>query len=230
MNYQNITKNILNMNKIITILFLIFLIGCSNKTVDKKEIINIFNEVNTANIELNGEKIYQLTDNESHEYYTDLLKKIKNLDSIEINKLNLTDKINLLSVRAVLSDNDIKKISGKELMIAMYTKINTMDTAKINNIKKMELMNIRINNNVALANLAINKNIIQPKFNLKFLKENGKWKYNFISMSNLVNDQLKMMCKKNGMSEMDFIKLVFSNPNVQSKKLKKLNEIWNPIE
>jgi len=49
-------------------------------------------------------------------------------------------------------------------------------------------------------------------------------------MSDFANKQMKMMCEQNGISEMDFIKLIFSDPNVENKKLKELNEIWKPIE
>jgi len=170
------------MKKIMTILFLSLLIGCASKTSEKKEITNVFNKFNSANIELNGEKLYRLTDSESHDYYEDLLKKILTLDSLEINKLNLTDKINLLSARAVLPNTKIKEISAKELMVIMYTKVNTMDTVKINNIKRMEIKNIRINNNVAYGNLAINNNLIQPKVDIKFTKENENWKYNLTEL------------------------------------------------
>ncbi len=217
------------MKKIITILLFSLIIGCSNNSTEKYKIINIFNDFNTANIESNGEKIYQLSDNESHEYYKDLLNKIKMLDSLEVIKLNLGDKINLLSVRSVLPNNIIKKMSPKDLMIAMYSKVNTMDTVKINNIKKMRIRNIRINNDTAYGNLAINNRIIQPNIEIKFTKEDGNWKYSIISTFNFVNKQMKSMCEQNGLSEMELIELIFSDPNVQNKKLKKLNEIWNSI-
>ncbi len=215
------------MRKILFLILTISLYGCNN---DKEEIINTFNDFNNANIELNGEKLYELSDSESHNYYEDLLTKILELDSIGVSKLNLTDKINLLSARSVIKESELKKINSKDLMIKMYTEVNTMDTVKINAIKKMEIANIRIENEKATSDFATNGKVLSPKVNLKFSKENGKWKYNVISMAEFTEKQLKSICEQNGFSHMDFIKLIFADPNVQDKKIKELNNIWNPIQ
>jgi|TARA_B110000967_G_scaffold206555_1_gene253560 hypothetical protein len=215
------------MKKILILILSVTLLGCNN---DKEEIINTYNNFNKANIELNGEKLYELSDSESHIYYDNLLIQILELDSIGVSKLNLTDKINLLSARSVIKDSELKKISSKELMIKMYTEVNTMDTVKINAIKKMTIANIRIENGKATSDFATNGTVLSPKVNLKFSKENGKWKYNLVSMSDFTEKQLKNICEQNGFSHMDFIKLIFADPNVQNKKIKELDDIWNPTQ
>ena len=57
------------MRKILIFILSVTLFGCNN---EKEEIINTFNEFNKANIELNGEKLYELSDSESHKYYKNL--------------------------------------------------------------------------------------------------------------------------------------------------------------
>jgi len=218
-----------NMKKTIILILSITIFSCNNNN-DTEEIINTFNEFNKANIEMNGEKLYELSDSESHKYYENLLTKILELDSIAVSKLSITDKINLLSARSVIKDAELKKISPKDLMIKMYTKVNTMDTVKINAIKKMEIANIRIEDRNATSDFASNGRILSPKVNLKFSKEDGKWKYNVVSMADFTEKQLKSICEQNGFSHMDFIKLIFADPNVQDKKIKGLNDIWNPIK
>jgi hypothetical protein len=219
------------MKKITILLFLSLLISCNTKTTEeeKKEIVNLFDEFNTANIELNGEKLYQLSDEASHQYYVDLLEKTKTLDSLGVDKLNLGDKINLLSIRSMLSDSRIKEITAKELMVTMYTEINTMDDEKINSIKSMQIMDIKINNDVAIGNLGVGQNVILPKVDIKFSKEEGDWKFNIISMSDFANQQLITLCQENEITEMDFVQIIFLMPEIQNRALKSYNDIWSPI-
>ena len=212
------------------ILILSITIFSCNDNNDTEEIKNTFNEFNKANIEMNGEKLYELSDSESHKYYENLLTKILELDSVAVSKLNITDKINLLSARSVIEDSELKKISPKDLMIKMYTKVNTMDTVKINAIKKMEIVNIRIEDKKAISDFASNGRVLSPKVNLEFSKEDGEWKYNVISMADFTEKQLISMCEQNGISQMELIKLIFADPNVQNKKIKQFDDIWNPIK
>ncbi|WP_405252577.1 hypothetical protein [Dokdonia sp. Asnod3-C12] len=179
---------------------------------------------------MNGERLYQLSDSESHKYYENLLTKILDLDSIAISKLNISDKINLLSARSVIKDSELKKMSPKDLMIEMYTNVNTMDTIKVNAIKRMEIANIKIEDKTATSDFAINGSVLSPKVNLKFSKEDGKWKFNVISMADFTEKQIVSMCEQNGISQMEFIEFIFADPHVQNKKIKQLDDVWNPIK
>jgi len=211
----------------ISILFLsIILFGCTN---EKEDVINTFNEFNKANIELNGEKIFELSDTESHHYYKRLLTKILKLDSVEVSELNLSDKINLLSARAIIKDSELKRLNAKELMIKMFTEVNSMDTVKINSINKTGITNIRIENNKAISDFTINGKTLSPNVNLKFSKENDQWKFNVISMADFTEKQLITICEQNGFTHSDFIKWIFNASNVGDKKIKELDDIWSPI-
>ncbi len=214
------------MRKISILALSIILFGCNN---EKEEIINTFNNFNKANIELNGEKIYELTDSETHNYYRSFLSKILKLDSIAITELNLTEKLNLLSTRAIIEDSELKKISPKDLMIKIYTEISSMDTVRINAIKTTGITNIRIENEQAKCDFTINGETLSPNVNLKFSKENGKWKYNVISMADYTEKQLNNVCEYHGFNHMDLIEWTFSASNIGNKKIKELNDIWNPI-
>ncbi|WP_298504930.1 hypothetical protein [uncultured Maribacter sp.] len=214
------------MRKKIILVLLIVLFGCKN---EKKEIINTFNDFNTANIELNGEKIYELTDSETHKYYSRFLSKTLKLDSIEITELNLTEKINLLSARAIIKDSILKKISPKDLMIKIYIELSTMDSTQINAIKELGIANIQIDNKKAICDFIINGDTLSPNVNLRFSKENGQWKYNPLSMADYTEKRLETICKYQGFSHMEFIEWIFSASNMENKKVKELNEIWNPI-
>lgn len=214
------------MRKILILTLSVILFGCNN---EKEEIINTFNNFNKANIELNGEKIFELSDSESHNYYKELLTKILKLDSVRVSELNLSDKLNLLSARAVIKDSELKKISPKDLMIKMYTEVNSMDTVKINSIKKSGITNIRIKGEKANCDFTINGKTLSPTVNLKFSKELGKWRFNIISMADFTEKQLNAICKQNGLNHIDFLEWIFSASNVGNKKIKELDDIWKPI-
>jgi len=214
------------MRKILVLALLPFLFGCNN---EQEEIINTFNEFNKANIELNGDKLFELTDSESHNYYNDLLTKILKLDSVGVTKLSLSEKINVLSVRSIIEDEKLKKLSPKDLMIKIYTEINTMDSLQINAIKKTGITNIKIENKKAICDFVIDGKTLSPRVQLKFSKENGEWKFNAISMANFTERQLKTICEHNGFSQIDFITWIFNASNVGEKKIKALSDIWDPI-
>jgi len=214
------------MRKTLVLILSIVLLGCKN---EKKDIQNTFNEFFDANIELNGEKIYELTDSETHNYYNRFLTKILKLDSIGISELNLTEKINLLSARAIIKDSVLKKISPKDLMIKIYTELSTMDSTQINVIKELGIANIQIENKKAVCDFLINGNTLSPKVNLKFSKENEKWKFNPLSMADYTEKRLESICKYHGFSHMDFIEWIFSASNMENKKIKELDEIWIPL-
>ncbi|WP_203257315.1 hypothetical protein [Hyunsoonleella ulvae] len=214
------------MRKISILALSIILFGCSN---EHEEIINTFNSFNKANIELNGEKIYELTNSETHNYYNRFLTKILKLDSIGITELNLTEKINLLSARAIIKDSVLKKISPKDLMIKIYTELSTMDSTQINAIKELGIANIQIENKKAVCDFLINGDTLSPSVKLRFVKENEKWKFNPLSMADYTEKRLELICKYHGFSHMDFIEWIFSASNMENKKIKEINEIWNPI-
>lgn len=214
------------MRKALILIFSIILFGCKN---DKKEIRNTYHKFCEANIELNGEKIYELTDSKTHNYYDSFLTKILKLDSIAITELNLTEKINLLSTRAIIEDSELIKISSKDLMIKLFTEISSMDSTKIASIRKTGITNIRIENEKANCDFTINGETLSPNVIIRFSKENGKWKYDNTSLSDFTEKQLETICENNGFSHIDFIEWIFSASNVGNKKIKELDDIWNPI-
>ncbi|WGD33982.1 hypothetical protein [Olleya sp. YS] len=214
------------MRQIIILLMSIFLFGCSN---EKEDIINTFNEFNTANIELDGEKIYNLSDIKSRNYYKNFLSKILKLDSVGITQLQLSEKINLLSTRAIIEDSVLKTLSPKDLMIKIFTEISTMDTEQIRAIKTTGITNIKINNQNATGDFTIDGKTLSPNVTLKFVKDNGDWKFNVLSMSDYTERQLNAICQQNGFKHIDLIEWLFEATNFENKKIKELEDIWHPV-
>jgi len=214
------------MRKISILALVIILFGCHN---EKDKVINTFNNFNKANIELNGEKIFELSDSKSHNYYKSLLSKILKLDSVRVSELSLSDKLNLLSARAIIKDSELEKISPKDLMVKIFTEISSMDSVKINSIKKTGITNIRIENEKANCDFTIDGKTLSPNVNIKFSKENGKWKFDTTSLADFTEKELESICEYHGFSHVEFIEWIFSASNVGNKKIKKLDAIWNPI-
>jgi hypothetical protein len=96
---------------IIFISLVVTLMSCKDSKSTKIE--DLFYGFNEANIAADGNKIYELTDTETHEYYSNLLDMVIKYDSVEVSKLNIIDKINILSSRAVLGDSLLMSLDAK---------------------------------------------------------------------------------------------------------------------
>lgn len=217
------------MRKAITLFFLsLIMIACSES--ETKKIENLFYEFNEANIATNGEKIYELTDGQTHQYYADLLEMVLSYDSAEVAAAKLVDKINILTARAVISDTVLLNLDAKGYLVKMYTAVNTMDQEKISATRSMKIKNIEIAGNLAKGELAPGGRSLPERVYMEFVKEDGEWKYNLLSMLEFTNNNITNMLSTNGMTHSDFINIVFMDPSIQEKLVRSQEESWNAIK
>uniref|UniRef100_UPI00260B67A5 hypothetical protein n=1 Tax=uncultured Lacinutrix sp. TaxID=574032 RepID=UPI00260B67A5 len=201
--------------KILILVLICVLLGCTN---EKQKVIDTYNKFNLANIERDGERLFELSDSNTHNYYKNFLTKILKLDSVGVSKLNLTEKLNLLSARAVIHDSILKRISPKDLLIKMLTEVSSMDSTQISSIRSLGITNIKIENNIANCELTMDGKVVSPLVNLEFSKENGKWKFDLNSLAEFTEEQLNYICEYHGFTHLDFIEWVFDASNIGEKR------------
>lgn len=153
----------------------IVLIACSNNK-DKNEIKLLYETIKSAEKKSNVEEIYSLIDSESKTYLDSMSNKLLHADSVEVDKLNLFNEFMLLTFRDKAYE-EIVHITGKELMINFHSTTTTMPKLMVGqNILKME-----INDTIAIAYFGLKDFSTDNVMNLRFTKEQGKWRYNLIS-------------------------------------------------
>lgn len=215
-------------NTLIILATVLFLSSCThNETVLIKKVFNDFNE---ANIAMNGELVYEYSSSETHDYFARILNHALHSDSIEVLTLGLIDKLNVLSARAMLSDEELLSISPKNFMIRLYSPgINPMDDNMARSTRSMQLKNIAINGNKAKAELAPGGRSLPERVFIEFSKENELWKYNYMSIQLFTEQQLLQMLLQNGLSERQLIDFTYSDPSVVKKLIRPIENIWQPI-
>lgn len=218
------------MMRTIGLMIVLGLILLSCKRDERSDVEDVFNSFNNYNIKTNGAKIYELTDDETHQYYADLLQKVLELDSVEVTKQNIIDKTNILTARASLTDSALMAASPKDFMILMFTYTNVMDPDKVSATREMEIKDIRVGAKEARAELAPGGRSLPKKVYLKFNKEDGQWKYNLMTMYKFTEDNFNTIIEQAAITHHEFIEIVFSEPAVQAKMIRPLDAIWQPIK
>lgn len=203
--------------------------SAKNDESDLVKIENVFHAYNDATIKSDGQRIYELVDEETIKYYQSLLDKVRTYDSLMITQSSITDQINILSVRAEINDSTLMSLDTQSFIVKMFTLVNTVDAEKEQVLRNMMISNVVISGQYAKGDLALNGIPVEPKLTVSFTKEGDDWKYNTISTFQFTNNTIQSMLEESGLSNIDYIKLLFSDPSVQNKLIKPLDEVWKPL-
>lgn len=204
--------------KYLNLLILFFLISCNNGNNDKKEIIDVFNNTNKGLLEKKGELVYDNVSKETLSFYSDILIKSKN-KTVEG---NITQKMNIISVLMLFNDEELKEITDKDLVIKLYDNAEN-DEVKVNAINSMILNNLNITGNIAEGYLPGN-------VKANFIKEDGKWKYNYIDFINSTLSYLESIKEENNMTDSEIIEvLFFNNPNLMNKSVRTKEDLMELV-
>ena len=160
-----------------------------------------FEKFNSALKNNNGKAVYNLSDAESHLYFSQLLRKTRTLDSISLQSQSDFNRMNVMMARGLLSDSLLYTASSKDFMTALY------DTKSFDLLYKMTQ-----NSQFEISWMAIKKNqaevtLVNDKV-IYLNKENDSWKVNMPSLMKLSNTLLKKSTsrgKSNGMNKSTII-------------------------
>jgi hypothetical protein len=167
----------------------------------------------------NGAEAAKYVDTKTIAYYDGLLQKIISADSVEVSKLNVLDKMTLLTVRHKIPKAKVLGTNAKDFFIYIIDQ----GMVSKNTIANVELGEITINGSTASGQ--ISNNSLQIPIAFEFNKEPSGWKIDITSMFGPTSAALKQFLQATNTSENDFI---FRMLTMVSGKAPG-NEIWQPL-
>jgi hypothetical protein len=183
-------KKLLYLN--ICILSAIFF-SCNSQSKDQTEINEVFNTVNTAASQRNGQVIYDNLTTDAIQYYEAMLVKVNNRDVSG----TIADKMNITTALILFSKEELKNMDGKSFIINLYDN-SIVDEEKQNTFGAAKLGNIKITGDDAVA-------AIGSMDAIDFKKEDGKWKFNILSLIRPTNRLFSQFKTDNNLSDKDII-------------------------
>lgn len=202
----------------------LFVIACSssNSSDDnskEQDLVHAaFEGYKAAILEDDGNEAVQFLDSKTIQYYSELLEIILNADSAKISSLNIMDKLQTLTVRALVDKEKLRSFDGKQLLA--HT-IEIGMTSK--SIGGSQLENIVIDKDFAKGQFSASKE--EAPIYFSFHKEEGDWKLDLTSIFHLSTTVFHQMIKESGQNENEFI-LSILKPLVGNTPK---NDLWNPI-
>lgn len=206
------------------ILILLLSVACDssqNSADQKKEqklVRTSFKNYKAAILKDDGEEAVKFIDSKTIKYYSDLLHKIINADSLQVNSLNVMDKFQILTIRFRTSKDHLISLDGKKLLA--YT-IDEGMTSK--NVAGNKLGDVIIDGNFAKGQLSVNGQTSEVFFN--FYKEEGNWQLDLTSIFRLSAMVFNKMIKDSGQEENEFIFTLLETISGNRPS----NEIWKPL-
>jgi len=210
------------MNKKIAVLFLMIVLSFSSfaQRKEKKLVREAFDNYKSAILNDKGEEAVNYVDSRTISYYSDILDKTKNADSLALDSLDVMDKLMVLSIRHRTSKEKILSFDGKALLIYAI---------KEGMISKSSVANSKIGNVESDGNFAKGQFISNGQkapFYFHFYKENKAWKVDLTSIFPAARTAFRQMIDESGAEENKYLLMLLKMTT--SKKPK--NEIWKPIQ
>ena len=206
------------MNRMLLFLFCnIFLLSCSSQKSDTLQIKECFAKCQKAIVNMNGEVAIDLISEKTKIEYSNLLEKIKQLDSTQLSQEEFSSKLFILKVRYLLSPDQIHELNNLGLLMFAINK----GISNNNNIGNSTLDKITINDSSAIATLIINRK--KSPFIYSFSKENNQWK---IRLRTSLHTSYKKLFPDSAILENDFI----NNQLIQLSDKSHSHSIWQPIQ
>jgi len=178
-----------------------------------------FENYKSAILNEKGEEAVRFVNSKTVAYYDDILNKVKNADSAEVNGLSVLDKLMVFSIRHRTSRADILSFDGKALLVYAI-KSGVVGKSSVINLSVGE---IKTDGNYANGVVVTNGKATPLSFG--FTKENGQWKIDLTSILPASAAAFEAMVKDSGQEENEFF---FSILNILTGKTPG-PEIWKPV-
>ncbi len=206
------------MKKIIPFLLVLMLVvSCQNKkTLDPvalaeayDEINIVYDKINSALLNKNGTLLYDNLDQESIEYYEEMLTAVK-AKKIEG---TLVDQMNIANGLLLFSDEDLQTADTKKFVEILFLN-SAVDDKKIEVLSSVVLSDLKIEEYEATGMIFG----MQPAH---FFKEDGQWKYSMLDSRRISETVLRDAQEANNMTNKELLILLLSskefttNPNIK---------------
>ncbi len=212
--------------RIITLLNLLLLLCGAALTAqsageanDEQLVRECFAGYKSAILKDKGLKAVEYVDSQTLKYYQDMLDKAKSADSVEVNGMNIMDKLMVFSVRHRTSRKDILKFDGKELLV--YS-IKEGMVGK-NSVENNKIGRVEVEGDFAKGQLVTNGSAVPMYFH--FYKEQGYWKIDLTSIFPIAMDVFQKMSDESGLDENEYLLLLLELTTGEKPTAK----IWETI-
>ncbi len=189
--------------------------------VSKREIISLYEDIKTAEINEDYELLLSYASKNSFEYFDKIKNLTLNANSITINKLGPFERMLILYFRGSLSADKLNEMPSDDYFIYYFQ--NRMIIKGV--IKDRYLEYVSVIGDEASAK--VNSKILPYKssYIISFHKEYDSWKFDFQVYFELANNMFKDEITNSDKSEEEYIKSVLISKGVT----KDYNELWKPI-
>jgi hypothetical protein len=194
-------------------------VGSFSQTADVKAVRESFEKYKAAIMNDKGDEAAGWVDQNTIDYYSSILDKVRNADSAAVDKLGLLDKLMVFSIRHRTSAEEIKTMDGKGLI--SYAIKNGM--VGKNSVANNSIGDVTISGKKAKGQVVIHGEKVPMYF--EFNKENEIWKLDLTSIFPVSEKAFRGMVDESGETENEFffrILKMLTNKEVSS-------DIWKPV-
>lgn len=195
--------------------------SCISEKNEKILISDSFENYQSAILNKKGEEAINYLSNSSIEYYSNILDKIKNADSLEICSFEITDKILILLFRQVVRKDQILSFEGGEDLLVFAINEGFLGQ---HGASTLSIENVVVEGEIAETDL-LSDGVKQP-FVLELNKENGIWKVDLMSIIAMSADPINNYIIESGLSESEFI--IQALKTVSDREVSSV--IWDKIQ
>jgi len=202
------------------LLIFAFVLNSCSAQKEEKLVRRSFENYKSTILNDKGEEAVHYVDSRTITYYSEILAKTKNADSIEVNNLGLMDKIMVFSIRHRATKSEILSFDGKGLLIYAIKE----GMVRKNSVANNTVGDVEIDGTFAKGRFIANGQ--KTPFYFHFYKEKDVWKIDLTSIFTIGTAAFKKMQEESGLNENEYL---FSLLEMLTGR-KPDNEIWKKIE
>ncbi len=124
----------------------------TGQTNDEQLVRECFAGYKSAILNDKDSKVVEYVDSQTLRYYQDILDKAQSADSLEVNRMNIMDKLMVFSIRHRASRKDLLKFAGKELFVYSIKE----GVVEKNNLENNEVGHVEVEGDFAKGRLVVN--------------------------------------------------------------------------
>ena len=207
------------MTKVLSIVCLIILFGSCDLKSDEEQIKEVYENYKNAILDDDAELAVSFIDNNTEEYFNDILFHVINSDSIEISNLPTYDKMTIMIVRHTIEDEIILDLDGKTLFQTLISD----EFIDRQSILYTGIGEVTVSGNDAFGNLLVNDE--ESIFGYDFHRINDVWKIDVSSIFEPTDIVLRDIVNEQNLTDIEYI---FQSIEIKSGSYPD-STIWIPV-
>ncbi len=191
----------------------------TGQTNDEQLVRECFAGYKSAILNDKDSKVVEYVDSQTLRYYQDMLDKAQSADSLEVNRMNIMDKLMVFSIRHRASRKDLLKFAGKELLVYSIKE----GVVEKNNLENNEVGHVEVEGDFAKGRLVVNG--FAAPMHFYFHKEQGYWKIDLTSIFPIAMDIFQKISDESGLDENEYLSMLLELTTGEKPTAK----IWETI-